>query len=149
MGEPAVRDQLEKYIMLKTEVERYIERDARRRSEEQFPASRSGDGSQHRSGTGDQLERRIISRLDDDEVMKPHIEACLGEMEEIRKMIYGLGNALHRDILRCRYMEGYDYKLLTWPEVALMIFRNNDEKYVKAVQRAHKKALKAIEKSRQ
>lgn len=145
MGEPMTRERLENYIKLKTEVERYNERIARMKNEEQFPSRRESDGSQHQPGNGDRMESAIIRRLGYEEKMAAQIQANIDEMDAVEAAINSLDDPLERDVLRFRYLEGENYRLQNWRDVALRLYHDNDERHLQAAHRLHRKALDSIQ----
>lgn len=146
MGDRMTQERLFNYIKLKCEVDRYLEQVARMKSAECFAPAREGDGSQHQPGNSDRMGRAVDRRLDYQERMEPLITANLAEMDAVEAAVNALSDPLERDVLRVRYMEGSSYRHLKWWEVAVAIFRNDEEKSIKAVQRLHKTAIEKIER---
>ena len=113
------------------------------KSEEQFPAMRAGDGSQH-TGVGDRLTGAVLRRMDYEERIRPLIEANLREMEKIEEAISQIQDPMEREVLRLRYIDGACWKPMPWSEVALQIYGDNDERCLMATYRLHSRALASI-----
>ena len=151
MGEPMTKDRLVNYIKIKAEIEHYLERIARMKSEERFAPLRESDGSQHQAGASDRMANAVLRRMDYQEKMAPRINKNLDEMEAVERAIDALDDPMERDVLRLRYLE-HDpesiYRQPAWGDIALRIYRGNDEKHLKAVFRLHGRALESICKER-
>ena len=146
MGEPMTKQRLTNYIFLKMEVEHQLERIARMRNEEKFPAMRESDGSQHTPGTGDRMERAIIRRMEYEDEVADQLNESIAEMRKIERAVNSLANIQEREVLRLRYLDGSGCRHMSWPEVAMAMYRDNDEKHKQAVYRIHGRALKNITK---
>lgn len=146
MGEPMTKQRLSQYIFLKMEVEHQLERIARMRNEEKFPTMRESDGSQHTQGTGDRMERAIIRRMEYEEKVADQLNEAMTEMEAIERAVDSLLNIQEREVLRLRYIDGSGCRHMSWPEVAMAMYRDNDEKHKQAVYRIHGRALQSIAK---
>lgn len=146
MGEPMTKQRLSQYIFLKMEVEHQEERLARMRNEEKFPTMRESDGSQHTQGTGDRMERAIIRRLEYEDEVADQLNKSIAEMRKIERAVNSLANIQEREVLRLRYLDGSGCRHMPWPEVAMAIYRDNDEKHKQAVYRIHGRALQSIAK---
>ena len=152
MGEPITQKHLKKYLGWKMRVVRCKELIARAKSEECFPAMRENVGSQHQPGSGDQMERSVIRRMEIEEKLLPIIEENERNMAQIEQAINSLDDPYEQEVLTCRYLDGEwvedeqrsSYDLMPWAAVAMCIHKNDDEKYVKSVTRAHGQALKSI-----
>ena len=146
MGEPMTKQRLTNYIFLKMEVEHQEERLARLRNQEKFPAMRESDGSQHTQGTGDRMERAIIRRMEYEDEVADQLNESIAEMRKIERAVNSLANIQEREVMRLRYLDGSGCRHMSWPEVAMAIYRDNDEKHKQAVHRIHGRALKNIAK---
>ena len=146
MGEPMTKQRLMQYIFLKMEVENQLERIARMRNEEKFPAMRESDGSQHTSGTGDRMERAIIRRMEYEDKVADQLNAAMAEMRKIEKAVDSLSNIQEREVLRLRYIDGSGCRHTPWADIAVAMYRDNDEPQKQAVYRIHGRALQNIAK---
>lgn len=151
MGEPITQEHLEKYIGWKMRVDSNRERIARAKSNETFPPMKEGDGSKHQPGAGDRMVRAIHQRMDIEARLLPIIEETLDKMERIEQAVYSLEDPFEQEVLTYRYLDGYfddegyyHYKLMPWAQVAIKIYRGDDEKHLKYIQRLHDKALEHI-----
>ena len=63
IAQPMTKERLMRYRSLRMENENQLERLARMKSGEQFPAMREGDGSQH-AGAGDRLTGAVLRRME-------------------------------------------------------------------------------------
>ena len=82
---PMTKERLMRYRSLRMENENQLERLARMKSGEQFPAMREGEGAQHTGAAGDRLTDAVIRRMEYEERIRPLIEANLREMEKIEE----------------------------------------------------------------
>lgn len=135
---------LASYVALRLDVEIMEDRLARLRSEETLPPMREGDGSQHTRGTGDRLERATIRRMEYEEANGPKIRAGRRTMRAIEDAIDDLHDPLERTVLRLRYLDSDNARLVKWGPVAARLFGDDDERYIKAVHRLHNGALEKI-----
>ena len=149
MGEPMTKQRLSNYIKLKAEVEHYLERIARMKNDERFPAMKESDGSQHQPGASDRMANAVIRRLNYEDKMAPRIHANLDEMEAIEKAIDALDDPMERDVLHSRYLESDPesvYKHTPWGVISTWLYGDNDEKSLQATYRLHGRALQNIRK---
>lgn len=146
IAQPMTKERLMRYRSLRMENENQLERLARMKSGEQFPAMREGDGSQH-AGAGDRLTGAVLRRMEYEERIRPLIEANLQEMHEIEDAINQIGDPMEREVLRLRYIDGEYWRQLPWGEVALQIYGDNDERCLVATYRLHSRALNSIKKA--
>lgn len=70
-------------------------------------------------------------------------------MEAIQKAVLSLEDRNEQECLRCRYIdvlkdEEGKRKWLTWRDVALRVYRKDDENAIQATTRLHKWALNSI-----
>lgn len=142
--EPITKERLARYLSLRRENENQLERLARMRNDEKIPAIRESDGSQHTPGGSDRMANAIIRRMEYEERVMPQIEANLQEMEIIEDAINSLPDPMEREVLRLRYIDGSTWRHLPWGEVALRLYGDNDEKYMKATFRLYQRALANI-----
>ena len=96
-------------------------------------------------------EREIlwVKRIAYEEEISEQLEANLAEMEAIQKAVLSLEDHNEQECLRCRYIdviedEEGNRKRLTWRDVAMRIYRRDDENAVRATTRLHKRALRSI-----
>jgi hypothetical protein len=144
MGEPMTQYRLYNYIKLKGEVEDYLERVARMKSAERFAPKGESTGSQRQPGASDRMTDAIIRRMNYEENWLPLINKNLDEMAAIEQAVAALDDPLERAVLRRRYMEPSEesaYRHPTWSCVALQIYHSDEDKYLLAVKRLHKRAL--------
>ena len=147
MGEPITKERLEKYISLRRSVEGQLERLARLKNDELIPAMKESDGSKRAPAvSSSKMENAIVRRLTYEDDIMPEVEEKLTEMETIRAAIGRLPDPQEQDVLRYRYIDGDGYKPMKWRDVALRMYRDDDESKVKAAQRVHDRALKNIER---
>ncbi len=143
IAQPMTKERLMRYRSLRMENENQLERLARMKSGEQFPAMREGDGSQH-AGAGDRLTGAVLRRMEYEERIRPLIEANLREMEKIEEAISQIQDPMEREVLRLRYIDGACWKPMPWGEVALRIYGDNDERCLMAIYRLYSRALASI-----
>lgn len=146
MSEPNIKDRLQNYIYLRMERDNRRERITRMKAEEQLPAMREPDGSQHTGGSGDRMAGAIIRRMEYEEKARPIIEANEREMAAIEEAINRIPNPMEREVLRLRYIDGEYCRHLTWDEIAMRIYGNDDESANKAAKRLHGGALNSLRK---
>ena len=146
MKEAKAKERLTSYMSLNIEIENQLERLARMKNQEKLPAMKQGDGSQHISCMHDRLERAIIRRMEFEERVLPQIEAAQEEMEEIEDAINSLHDPMEREVLRLRYIDGENCRLMNWRDVALQLFGTDDERHILATYRLHDKAIQSISK---
>lgn len=140
---PMTKERLMRYRSLRMENENQLERLARMKSGEQFPATRAGDGSQH-AGAGDRLTGAVLRRMEYEERIRPLIEANLREMGEIEAAIGRIQDPMEREVLRLRYLDGACWRPMPWGEVALRIYGDNDDKHLRATYRLYSRALSSM-----
>ena len=136
---------LRSYLTLRADVEQVEERLTRLRSEAELPPMRMGDGSKHTGGSGDRMERAIARRMEYEEKHAPRIREKRRRMEAIEDAVEALDDPLERAVLRMRYLDSDNSRLVRWNEVAAEIFGDDDEKYIRAVHRIHGGALNNID----
>lgn len=149
MGGPMTEQRLSKYISLKLEVEHQLERIARMKSEETFPVMKEPSESQHQPGAGDRMERAILRRMEYEEKVAPLIQANEDEMNAIEDAIAGLDDPMEREVLRLRYIDGCEEvksRHQLWKDVAVRLYGDDDEKWMQAAYRLHRRALRNIRK---
>ena len=143
-SQPMTKQRLASYVSLKMEIENQLERLARMKNEAKIPSIRHGDGSQHTHGSGDRMERAILRYMEYEERIMPQIEATQTEMEEIEQAIDAVDDPLEREILRLRYIDGENCRMMPWKDVAFRMFGDNDERHILAAYRLHGRALVSI-----
>lgn len=151
MGEPITQEYLSKYLGWKMRVDSNLERIARAKSAELFPGMRESDGSKRNPGASDRMANAIDRRMNLEEKLLPVINDDLAKMERIEKAINSLDDPMEQDVLTYRFIDGYYdeegnyiYDLMPWDEVAMRIYKGNDEKHLQAVYRLRKRALDSI-----
>lgn len=144
MGKPMTKQRLSQYIYLKMEVEHQEERIARMKREETIPALRIGDGSKHSPGTGDRMERAILRRMEYEEKVSEQLCSATEEMRKIEAAVDSLPDIQEREVLRLRYLDGDGCRHTSWSDVAMALYKDNDEKHRTAVIRLHGRALQSI-----
>lgn len=149
MGETTMRDRLRNYPKLKKEVEDYKNWRLQYISSTQYPTSRPSDGSKHQPGPKDLMERKIVDRLDEEEIRERVINESRSEMAAIESAVFNLKNSMYRMVLSFRYIDSETVDPVPWPKVAMRMFGDDSEKCEKRAQRYHKKALEILEKSHQ
>lgn len=141
---PMTKERLMRYRSLRMENENQLERLARMKSGEQFPAMREGEGAQHTGAAGDRLTDAVIRRMEYEERIRPLIEANLREMEKIEEAISQIQDPMEREVLRLRYLDGACWRPIPWGEVALRIYGDNDDKHLRATYRLYSRALSSM-----
>jgi len=73
----------------------------------------------------------------------------MAEMEAIQKAVLSLEDRNEQECLRCRYIdvikdEERSRKRRTWRDIALRVYRKDDENAVRATTRLQKMALESI-----
>ena len=136
---------LRRYIKLKTKVENDMERLARAKSAEQFPSARDEvDESKHHVTGTDRMGNAIIRRLSLEDRLLPRIAANKEKMFEIEDIVDSIDDPQESEVLRLRYFDGDNGRLVPWDIVALGIYRRDDENWVKSAQRLHGRALQSL-----
>jgi len=110
---------------------------------------RENDGSSCNPGTGDPMGNTIVKRITYEEEITEQLEANLAEMELIQNAVLSLEDRNEQECLRCWYIdviedEEGNCKRLTWRDVALRVYRKDDENAIWATTRLHKRALESI-----
>lgn len=144
MGGLITKERLDAYPGLRTEIERYQERIAEMKSEEQFPGACRSDGSQHQPGGGGRQERVVLRRIAYEEKMAPLIRSIRAEMQEIEEAVNGLKDPLERLVLHLRYIEGDSIRPKSWADVARQIYKSDDYKSKRAAERLGERAMAHI-----
>ena len=142
--EPVTKERLARYISLKKENENRLERLARMKSNAEMPAQKDPDGSKHTGSSGERMARAIEAYMEYEEQIRPLVEANRREMAEIEAAVAALPDPLEREVLRLRYMDGEHCRMLSWREVALRVYDDDDKKYVDSAMRVHRVALEAL-----
>ena len=142
---PFTRERLATYIPLRKEVDGKLDRLARMKSEESMPPMRPSDGSKRTPGTGDRMERAILRRMAYEERESARIAEIQEEMEAIETAINSLADPQEREVMAYRYMDGSYYRLMKWREIALKVFGDDDDNFLRAVFRIHERALKNLQ----
>lgn len=148
MSDPITKQRLKNYIALKMENDHQLERLARMKSKEQFPAMREHDESKHTGGASDRMANAILNRMNYEAKIIPIIERNIAEMELIENAVNSLSDPMERELLRLRYMSGEDCRHMTWPDVAVLMYGADDENALRSVYRLHGRALKNINQVR-
>lgn len=138
------KQRLASYVSLRLENENRMERLARLKNEAEIPAVRQGDGSQHTPGGNGRLERAVIRAMEYEERIQPILEANRREMEAIEHAISALHDPMEREVLRLRYIDGENCRLMPWRDIAVVMYGADDEAQIRAVFRLHGKALQHI-----
>lgn len=142
--EPVTKERLARYISLKKENENRLERLARMKSNAEMPAQRDPDGSKHTGSSGERMARAIEAYMEYEDTIRPLVDANRREMAEIEAAVAALPDPLEREVLRLRYMDGEHCRMLSWREVALRVYDDDDKKYVDSAMRVHRVALEAL-----
>lgn len=146
MGTDRARSWLSGYQGLKFEYDTWSERLARMENDQYIPAMRMGDESKHGPSAYDRMGSATIRRMDYEETTSEEITGIKSEMKAIEAAIKALPNPMHRGVLVQRYVAGFDgYKLKPWRNIALKLYRNDDDADIKRVQRLHREALECLE----
>lgn len=146
MGIDRVRSWLSGYQGLKFEYDTWAERLARLENEQYIPAMRMGDESKHSPSAYDRMGSATIRRLDFEDDSSEKIAEIKAKMAAIETAIKALPDPMHRGVLTQRYVVGFDgYKLKPWKNIALQLYRRDDDTDLKRVQRLHREALETLE----
>lgn len=149
MGEPITKERLKNYKSLRRSVENQLLRLEELENDTQIPAMRESDGSKRPpAANGSRMEKAIVRWMTYDDDISPDIAEKKAEMEAIRAAINQLTDAQEQEVLRCRYIDGDGYNPTKWRDVALKMYRDDDESKVKAAQRVHDRAIINIGKVR-
>ena len=146
MGIDRVRSWLSGYQGLKFEYDTWAERLARMENEQYIPAMRMGDESKHSPSAYDRMGSATIRRLDFEDDSADEVAEIKAKMKAIETAIKALPDPMHRGVLTQRYVAGFDgYKLKPWKNIALQLYRRDDDADLKRVQRLHREALETLE----
>ena len=110
---------------------------------------RENDGSSRNPGAGDPMGNTIVTRITYEQQISEQLKANLSEMVAIQKAVLSLEDRNKQECLRCRYIdviedEQGNRKHLTWRDVALRVYRKDDENEIRATTGLHKRALESI-----
>ena len=146
--EPMTKERLSRFFSLKIQTENHLEHITRLKSKAQFPEMRENNGSSRTPGAGDPMGNTIVKRITYEEEISEQLEANLVEMETIQKAVLSLEDRNEQECLRCRYIdviedEEGNRKRLTWRDVALRVYRKDDENAIRATTRLHKRTLES------
>ena len=145
MGEPITKEHLRNYKSWRIRVEMDEEELARAESASYFKPMRESDGSQHQPGGSDGMGA-AIRKMELENRLRPIIEEHKRKMQRIEDAIDSLCNPMEQNVLRARYIVGDPYEVTTWADVAMKIYRRDDENAVQNATRLHGRALKSIAK---
>ena len=146
MGTDRVRIWLSGYQGLKFEYDTWAERLARMENEQYIPAMRMGDESKHGPSAYDRMGSATIRRLDFEGETADEVAEIKAKMKAIETAIKALPDPMHRGVLIQRYVNGFDgYKLKPWRQIAIQLYRQDDDAALKRVQRLHREALETLE----
>ena len=138
------KERLCRYINLKKENENRLERLARMRANAQLPPLQQGDGSQHTGGDGQRMTRAVENCLEYEEQIRPIIQANRKEMEYIETAISSLDDPLEREVLRLRYLDADNCRLIQWDKVANQLYNTDSDWAIRSCQRIHKQGIQKI-----
>ena len=138
------RETLERYPMIKMEVEHQLERIIRAKNKTELPARMNQDNIRKQPTGSDRLSNIVANWLDLEARLLPSIEEAIDEMTEIESAVDRLG-PFESEVLRLRYLDGEHGRFVPWKEVAARLYGDNDEKEMQATYRLHRKALKEFE----
>ena len=138
------KDYLRLYKKLKTKVENDEDRLARAKSEEQFPGAKPPSESKHQVTGTDRMGNAVLRRLALEERLCPRIAENRRRMDEIEDTVDSIADPQESEVLRLRYFDGDFGRLMPWEDVAMGIYRRDDEKWLKATYRLHGKALQSL-----
>ena len=145
MDKDTKKEHLASYVTLRTEKETMEGTLSRLKSEAEMPPLKMGDGSKHTGGSGDRNERAYIRYIEYKDENGPEIEEAKRKMQAIKNAIKGLRDPLERTVLRMRYIDCDSSRLTLFNDIAIGIFGDDEEKYVKAVRRLYDSALEKID----
>lgn len=140
----AKKERLKKYLSLRKEIDNELERLIRMRNEEKIPAMKQGDGSKKTGGASDRMANAVVRRMAYEEEKMPIIEANQEEVAKIDRAIASLPDPLEREMLRMRYTDSDTYRHRKWREIAVMIYGDDEDRFILAVHRLHSRALQNI-----
>lgn len=140
----AKKQRLKKYLSLRKEIDNELERPIRMRNEEKIPAMKQGDGSKKTGGASDRMADAVVRRLAYEELKLPKIEANQAELDKIDRAIDDLPDPMERELLRMRYTDSDTYRHRKWRDIAIMIYGDDEDRFLLAVSRMHNRALQHI-----
>jgi hypothetical protein len=135
------RERIRNYSRIKQQVENQMERLARMKNEELIPALKMGDESKRNPGASDRMANAVIRRMAYEDEIAASMEKNLTEMEAVRAAIATLTDPMEQEVINMRYIDCEGYRHTLWSEVALNIYGDDDDKYIRAVQRLHTSAM--------
>lgn len=147
MSEPITKEHLKNYKSWRIRVDMDTEELARAESVSYFKPMRESDGSQHQPGGSDGMGA-AIRKMELEERLLPIIEEHKRKMRRIEDAIDRLDNPMEQNVLLAKYIVGDPYEVTTWAEVAMKIYRKDDENAVQNATRLHGRALKSIAKEK-
>lgn len=139
------KEYLTNYAALKMEAQNNENRILQAFNDTLIPAMRPSDGSQKTPSSGNRQESANIRYLEIKERLQPQIDANKAEMREIEDTIDLLPDRMEREVLRLRYIDADGWKPTIWREVAVVMYRSDEDKNVQQVQRIHRKAIEALD----
>lgn len=146
MGCERAKGWLKSYQGLKFEYDTWQERQARLENEQYIPAMRMGDESKHTPSAYDRMGSATIRRIDFEDNTADEIAEIKGKMKAIETAIKALPDPMLRGVLIQRYILGRDgYRLRLWREIAVQLYRKDDDADLKRVQNLHREALEKLE----
>ena len=142
---PVTYQDLMHYLAMQKQNENILQRIADMKANEYYPSGGASDGSQHTGSAGDRMARAVERRLAYESTYLPTVEHNKTIMAEIERTVRLLPDYLEQEVLRLRYLDSTSCRQTRWPEIALALYGDDDEKYLHAVMRIHKKAIHHIE----
>ena len=136
---------LRRYAALRLENENRLEQLARLRAEAELPAQREADGSAHTGSSGERMARAIERYMEYEQQIRPIIEANQREMDAVRAAVEMLTDPMEREVLRLRYLDTNGCRLMRWRDISLILYGNDDEGFIRACMRLHKRAIDDIQ----
>lgn len=143
---PSMRERLKRYAALRMENENRLEQLARLRADAELPAQREADGSAHTGSSGDRMARAVERYMEYEDEVRPIIEANKREMDAVRAAVEALEDPMEREVLRLRYIDTNGFRLVRWRDISLILYGNDDEGFIRACMRLHKRAVDNIQK---
>ena len=140
-----IKKRLSQYSAIRVELDNLEDRLERLKSEETLPPMRPGNGSKPTGGTGDRQERAIIRRMEYEERHGPEMEAKRNEMRYIEDSINAVPDPMERMVLRIRYTESETAKPTPWRDVAIAIYKDDNDSKLLATYRLLDKAVKSLQ----
>ena len=135
------RERIRNYSRIKQQVENQMERLARMKNEELIPALKMGDESKRNPGASDRMANAVIRRMAYEDEIAASMEKNLTEMEAVRAAIATMADPMEQEVINMRYIDCEGYRHTLWNEVALNIYGDDDDKYIRAAQRLHASAM--------